>query len=271
MRKIVLVAVLAWLLVGVGGTAATPTAACRVHDYAVGVFPRAVKNGVLLRLAVADGVVPACHLRAAVPMTIHAPGIRGNHVVWRVTARLVPWAPVVHGWIWRNWCGPQKLLVVTAGRGENRIAVKVKAPPCRNAQRRSVLVAAGPRRLPRSGAPSPAHILPPDAPPPFSPTRIRVTNGWLVGNGKTLVAVYAGEDGNDPSEGLFGIVRQNLVFGFQTEQFVPVGKTGAVRITRAPSGRAVELSAQHGDLSFTSTGGAHGVLHLATDRAKLLP
>jgi hypothetical protein len=52
---------------------------------------------------------------------------------------------------------------------------------------------------------------------------------------------------------------------------VPVGPTGAVQITTAPTGAAVETSAQRGDLGFSSSGGAHGVLHLADDRVEPAP
>jgi hypothetical protein len=114
-------------------------------------------------------------------------------------------------------------------------------------------------------------MLPPDSQPPFSPSIIRTTNGWLVSNGRTLVAVYGGEAGNDPSVGMFGILRQDLEFGWQTRQIITVGNVGAVRITQAPSGAAVETSAQHADIEFSSTAGTRGVLHLATDTTELLP
>jgi hypothetical protein len=106
---------------------------------------------------------------------------------------------------------------------------------------------------------------------PISPARLRVTNDWLVANGVTLVAVYAGEAGNDATRGSFGIIRQNWVFGYQTETFVDVPGAGAVTITSAPVGRAVVTSAQHADLGFSTKSGARGILHLASDRAELLP
>ena len=106
---------------------------------------------------------------------------------------------------------------------------------------------------------------------PISPSRLRVTNDWLVSNGVTLVAVYAGEAGNDPTVGSFGIVRQNLVFGYQTTTFVDVPGGGAVTLTSAPTGRAVVTTAQHADLGFSTKSGARGIFHLATDRAELLP
>jgi hypothetical protein len=110
----------------------------------------------------------------------------------------------------------------------------------------------------------PAHFISPDTPVPVPPNLIRVKNGWLASNGRTLVAAYAGEAGNDPSVGRFVIIRQNLVFGIQTRDIVDAGQTGAVHITSAPTGRSVETSAQHADLSFSSASSS-GVLHLSTD------
>jgi hypothetical protein len=124
---------------------------------------------------------------------------------------------------------------------------------------------------PAEGDRIPAHILPPDTPIPLSPALIRVTNGWLVSDGRTLVAVYAGEAGNDPIVGRFAIIRQNLVIGFQTRNIIDVGKIGAVRITEAPSGAEVETSAQRADLRFSSASGAQGILSLARDTFRLLP
>jgi hypothetical protein len=73
---------------------------------------------------------------------------------------------------------------------------------------------------------------------PVSPSLLRVQNGWIVSNGRTLVSVYAGEAGNDPSIGRFVIFRQNLVFGIQTREIVDAGPTGAVYIVNAPTGRS---------------------------------
>ncbi len=99
---------------------------------------------------------------------------------------------------------------------------------------------------------------------PVSPSLLRVQNGWIVSNGGTLVSVYAGEAGNDPSIGRFVVIRQDLVFGIQTRDIVDAGPTGAVHIANAPTGRSVETSAQHADLSFSSKSSS-GVLHLSTD------
>ena len=108
----------------------------------------------------------------------------------------------------------------------------------------------------------PAHMLGPDVPVPVSPELIQPTTAWLVSDGTTLLAVYAGAAGNDPEVGRFVLVRQNLVAGEQRLQTVDAGRTGAVSIVDAPSGAGVETSAQHGDLVFRGADGALGRLHL---------
>ena len=125
------------------------------------------------------------------------------------------------------------------------------------------------KRIPYTGDGIPAHVLSPDVPPPLSPALIRNPTGWLVSDGRTLVAVYAGEAGNDPTRGLFAIIRQNLIFGFQTRDLVDTGNTGHLQITNAPKGAAVETTAQHGKIEFSSTSGTRGVLHLADDSVEL--
>ena len=100
---------------------------------------------------------------------------------------------------------------------------------------------------------------------------IKVKNAWLVSDGYTLVAVYAGSSGDDPSIGRFAIVRQNDIFGVQYNppDIVDVGRIGAVKITRAPQGRSRETSAQRGQLSFVSKNGTRGVLELTGDRVRI--
>jgi len=117
----------------------------------------------------------------------------------------------------------------------------------------------------------PAHMLPSDVPVPVSPEVIRPTSAWLVSDGTTLVAVYAGAAGNDAAVGRFVIVRQNLVAGVQRLQTVGAGRTGALSIVDAPSGAAVETSAQHGDLGFRGANGARGLLHLEGGTVTLGP
>jgi len=113
----------------------------------------------------------------------------------------------------------------------------------------------------------PAHLLSGDAPVPVSPELLEPTNAWLVSDGRTLVAVYAGADGHDPRRGRLVIVRQDLEAGTQTLSVVDAGPGGAVAITAAPMGEGVETAAQHGRLTFRSMEGRAGVLDLALDRA----
>jgi hypothetical protein len=103
--------------------------------------------------------------------------------------------------------------------------------------------------------PIPAQMLSADVPVPIAPSIVRVQNGWLVSDGRTLVAAYAGAAGNDPSVGRVVIVRQNLAAGKQTVGTVDAGPTGALEITAAPLGRTVETSAQTGSLRLRTAGG----------------
>lgn len=105
--------------------------------------------------------------------------------------------------------------------------------------------------------PIPARMLGPDAPVPVPPSVLRVRNGWLVSDGRTLVAVYAGAAGDDSSSGRLVIVRQDLVAGKQTVRTLDAGPTGALVVAAAPLGSSVETSAQTGSLRIrTSTGRA---------------
>jgi hypothetical protein len=114
--------------------------------------------------------------------------------------------------------------------------------------------------------PIPGQMLGSDAPVPVAPSLLRVRNGWLVSDGKTLVAVYAGAAGGDSSKGRVVIVRQNLVSGRQTVTSRDTGPTGALRITAAPLGAAVETTAQTGALGLRTSGGRLFTLDLGTRR-----
>ena len=103
--------------------------------------------------------------------------------------------------------------------------------------------------------------------PPISPSLVRIKNGWMVGNGKQQVAVYAGAAGDDPSKGRFVIIRQNLETGTQDEKVITVDGTGAVTIVSAPIGLGVVNSALHAQLGYRGASGAHGNLDLGTDTA----
>src|SRR5262249_52311067 len=111
----------------------------------------------------------------------------------------------------------------------------------------------------------PAEMLDPDVPVPISPAVLQPHDAWLVSDGVTLTAVYAGAAGDDDSTGRFVIVRQNLVVGEQTEDVVDVEGSGPLAITSAPRGLGVETAGQHGDLDFRGAKGAKGKLHLIGD------
>jgi hypothetical protein len=114
--------------------------------------------------------------------------------------------------------------------------------------------------------PIPAKILSSDVPVPISASIITETNGWLVSDGYSLVAVYAGSKGDDPTQGRVAIVRQDLRAGKQTVQIVDAGPTGPLSIAAdAPTGAAVETSAQSGALTLTTSRGAAVRLNLSTN------
>jgi hypothetical protein len=111
--------------------------------------------------------------------------------------------------------------------------------------------------------PIPARMLSPGVPVPIAPSVLQVRNGWLVSDGRTLVAVYAGAVGDDPSAGRLVIVRQDLVDGRQTVHTLDAGPTGALAITAAPLGSSVETSAQTGSILLRTDEGRTLRLDLA--------
>jgi hypothetical protein len=110
----------------------------------------------------------------------------------------------------------------------------------------------------------PARMLGSGVPVPISPSILRARNGWLVSDGRTLVAVYAGAAGNDASLGRLVIVRQDLAAGTQTVRTIDAGPTGALTIARAPLGSSVETSAQTGIVRVGTAGGRMLQLDLGT-------
>jgi hypothetical protein len=114
-------------------------------------------------------------------------------------------------------------------------------------------------------------MLSADAPMPIAPAILRARNGWLVSDGKTLVAVYAGAAGNDPSVGRVVIVRQNLAAGKQSVRAIDAGSTGELTVTAAPLGRAAEASALTGSLRLRTAGGRLLTLDLGTSRISREP
>ena len=114
--------------------------------------------------------------------------------------------------------------------------------------------------------PIPAQMIAPDAPIPVAPSILQPQNGWLVSDGKRLVAVYAGAAGNDPSVGRVVIVRQDLVSGRQAVRVIGAARTGALTIATAPLGRSVETRAQTASIRLRTIGGRFLTLDLATDK-----
>jgi hypothetical protein len=129
---------------------------------------------------------------------------------------------------------------------------------------------AGPAAAPAfTPDPIPAAILGSNIPVPVSASIITETNGWIVSDGYSLVAVYAGSRGDDPTQGRVAIVRQDLRAGKQTVQIVDAGPTGALTIAAgAPTGAAVETSAQTGALMLNTSNGATVKLNLSTNTVK---
>lgn len=100
-----------------------------------------------------------------------------------------------------------------------------------------------------------ARMLGSGAPVPVPPSILRVRNGWLVSDGRRLVAVYAGAAGNDPAEGRLVIVRQDLASGRQMVRMLDTGSTGALSINAAPLGKSVVRSALTGKLRMQTSRG----------------
>ncbi len=127
------------------------------------------------------------------------------------------------------------------------------------------LAAAGALSVAAQGAPHdrraaarlaiPGRMLGPGVPVPIPPALLRERNGWLVSDGGTLVAVYAGTAGDNPSVGRLVIVRQDLVAGLQTVSTLDAGPTGALATVAAPLGSSVETSEQAGDIRIRAAGG----------------
>jgi hypothetical protein len=163
------------------------------------------------------------------------------------------------------------LAVAASGVSIPALGLNVPAPPEKAAalQRLAALattdsntVPAGPpESAPR---PVPARMLGSDVPVPISSSVLQVRNGWLVSNGRTLVAVYAGAAGNDPAVGRLVIVRQDLAAGRQTVRTIDAGRTGALTIADAPLGSAVETSAQTDSIRLHAADGRAFRLDLGT-------
>jgi hypothetical protein len=113
--------------------------------------------------------------------------------------------------------------------------------------------------------PIPGRMLGPEVPVPVSTSLLQARNGWLVSDGRTLVAVYAGAAGDDPSLGRVVVIRQDLVSGEQTVRAIDAGPTGALTIVAAPLGSAIETSAQTASIRLRTAAGRSLRLDLAAD------
>lgn len=215
----------------------------------------------------------SCRVDTTIHLTISGSTGVAVSADWHVRSVLNPWSGIVHTWTWRNWCDTDPRTTATVrftAPGERPFLERVPVPPaCVNSGAPSKLteLGTGTRYAPRSDR-FPPHILPPGVPPPLHRVLINPENAWLVGDGYTLVAVYAGSPGVDPPLGRFAIIRQNAIFGVQYEppELVDVGRVGAVRIIHPPRGRSRETTAQHGKLAFVSENGTKGFLNLRNDR-----
>jgi hypothetical protein len=218
----------------------------------------------------------SCLLRTTIRVTITGPSGVVASGVWRVNSVRRPWSGIVHTWAWRNWCDadPQaKVTLAVSASGERTVRQQTPIRPvCVNSGAPTTLtdLGTGTKYVPRLN-PLPPHFLPKGTPSPIQRAWLTPKNAWLVSDGYTLVAVYAGSPGIDPSIGRFVIVRQNAIFGVQyaPDDTVDVGRVGAVRITRAPHGRSRETTAQYGQLAFVSANGTKGVLDLTGDRVRI--
>ena len=219
----------------------------------------------------------SCMVRTTIRLAIAGSGGVAVSAHWRVNAELDPWSGVVHTWVWRNWCTDSQgeATVKFSVPNGRTVSQRITDPPaCVSADAASTIadVGTGTKYVRRPGDRIPPHILPKRVPSPLHEALIKVKNAWLVTDGYTLVAVYAGSEGNDPSIGRFAIIRQNSIFGIQYEppDFVDVGRVGALKITKAPRGASHETSAQRGQLRFVSANGTKGVLDLTGDRVRVI-
>lgn len=218
----------------------------------------------------------SCLLRTTIRLAVVGP-TGAVSADWNVNSVRRPWSGVVHTWVWRNWCDgdhnaePTVKFSVLGGRTVSR---RVANPPvCVNPNAPTTVtdLGTGTKYVKRPSTRIPPQILRKGAPPALPYAVLKVENAWLVSDGYTLVAVYAGSPGEHPSIGRFVIVRQNAIFGVQYEpaDIVNVGRVGAIKITRAPRGRSRETTAQWGRLAFVSADGTKGILELNRDRVRI--
>ncbi len=218
----------------------------------------------------------SCQLQTTIHLAISGSSGVAATADWHVNSVRRPWSAIMRTWIWRNWCDTDPSATATialSAPGERTISDRFPDPPvCVSSGSPSTLtdLGTGTKNAPRSDR-IPPHILPKSVPPPLHRVLINPKNAWLVSDGYTLVAVYAGSPGVDPPLGRFAIIRQNETFGVQYEppELVDAGRVGAVTIIHPPRGRSRETTAQSGKLAFVSTNGTKGFLDLRTDRIRI--
>jgi len=269
---------------GAGAAAGLKLPACA--PYGLGVVEQPVATPgrraqeVMLTAGWAAGIEGrhSCGVKTTVRVTITGSNRAAATARWSVNGVLDPWSAVAHTWVWRNWCGPidhGKVRVKLSLPSGTFVLQRIPEPPaCVNKDAATTVsdVGTGTKYVKRPGDPIPAHILPIGFPPPLHEELIKVTNAWIVSDGYTLVAVYAGSAGHDSSIGRLAILRINEIFGIEYEppDLVDVGTIGALKITTAPQGAASETSAQHGQLGFTAADGSKGLLELRGDHVRIL-
>lgn len=111
----------------------------------------------------------------------------------------------------------------------------------------------------------PGRYLPKMRQGPFSPGMLKFSRAWQVSNGRTVVAVYAGVNPAQASEGRIIIFRQDVLAGTESQVMINVAGSGALTITKAPLGVKAERSGETGELTLRSANGVTYMLHLAAN------
>jgi hypothetical protein len=263
-----------------GTAAGVPLRRCTPEGYGLAqMLARPVSAGQAVRLTA--GWLTAmekrrrCRLHTTIRLTIKGSKGLAATAEWTVTSVRRPWTGIAHTWVWRNWCTADQgnATVEFHAPGERTTRQTISKPPaCVSPGAPSTVadVGTGTKYVKRQERFQP-HILPKRAPPALHHEVLAVKNGWLVSDGYTLVAVYAGSPGIDPSIGRFGIIRQSAIFGVQYDppDLIDVGKVGALKITDARRGRSRETTAQYGRLSFVAANGTKGVIELTGDHIRI--
>jgi hypothetical protein len=114
----------------------------------------------------------------------------------------------------------------------------------------------------------PAKIVPDPDPVVSADVLDPIVNAWRAGDHRGITLVEAGLAGDDPSrtKGRFVVFRERERPFAQGLDIVDVRGAGALRITRAPTGRrAAHWARRRGDIEFVGERGITGTLHLQTD------